>query len=376
VLTFFVCAVAHGVAFLRWFKLSSEEKKAGWPFYGWFCCNAFLSSIFGCAAYASRLVSLHLFFTANSIGAAGNLTIADKQLVNEQLATVLQCTAAFYFLFPFELGFSIIAKLLVLHRMKQFAMSKSLHPRRWLLAGRVLVALTVVCISVGILGNIPTAIHYSNSGDLFRQTATAYSQRNLALANDLASQASEKASNGDSAASIQRFSEVIALLAIITAFCIVTLSSLQIIGVALRYLITKSLNSEQQDAIRGKLFAAASEQGNALHRKVTLTFIFIFCTVLVRSIFTTLYALAQALQDSGSACASISSYCDPCLNVYSHIMGWIVYTPLFQQVPRTALKPLPLRACLVAHTPAAVHAGRVAACAHRCAVGHVRRSRH
>ena len=31
-------------------------------------------------------------------------------------------------------------------------------------------------------------------------------------------------------------------------------------------------------------------------------------------------------------------------------MGWIVYTPLFQQVPRTALKPLPLRACLVAHT--------------------------
>ena len=231
------------------------------PFYGWFCCNAFLSSIFGCGAYASRLVSLHLFFTANSIGAAGNLTIADNQFVNEQLATVLQCTAAFYFLFPFELGFSIIAKLLVLHRMKQFAMSKSLHPRRWLLAGRVLVALTVVCISVGILGNIPTAIHYSNSGDLFRQTATAYSQRNLALANDLASQASEKASNGDSAASIQRFSEVIALLAIITAFCIVTLSSLHIIGVALRYLITKSRNSEQQDAIRGKLFAAASEQG-------------------------------------------------------------------------------------------------------------------
>ncbi len=233
--------------------------------------------------------------------------------------------------------------------MQQFAMSKSLHPRRWLLAGRVLVALTVVCILVGILGNIPAAIHYSNSGDLFRQTAIAYSQSNLALADDLASQASKKASNGDRAASIQRFSEVIALFAIITAFCIVTLSSLQIIGVALRYLITKSRNSEQQDAL-GKLFAAASEQGNALYRKVTLTFIFIFCAVLVRSILSTLYALAQALQDSGSACASISSYCDPCLNVYSHIMGWIVYTPTFQQVPHTALKPLPLRACLVAHT--------------------------
>jgi hypothetical protein len=55
-----------------------------------------------------------LFFTANSIGAAGHLTIADNQLVNEQLATVLQCAAAFYFIVPFDLVFSIIAKLLVL----------------------------------------------------------------------------------------------------------------------------------------------------------------------------------------------------------------------------------------------------------------------
>ena len=387
-----MCAVAHGVAFLRWFKLSSEEKQAGWPFYGWFCGNAFLSSIVGCGAYASRLVSLHLFFTANSIGAAGNLTMADNQLVNEQLATVLQCTAAFYFLFPFELGFSIIAKLLVLHRMKQFAQRKSVHPRRWLLAGRVLVALTVVCISVGILGNIVTAIHYSKSGDLFSQTAAAYAQSNVALAKDLASQTSTKASNGDSAASIQRFSEVVVLLAIITAFCIVTLSSLQIIAVALLPALpdhekagtmtarSRPLLSRSEASLSGsrnrKIFEAHTEQADAskraLRRKFFLTFIFIFCTVLVRSIFTTLYALAQALQDSGSACASISSYCDPCLNVYSHIMGWLVHTPLFQQVSRTALPNLSRCEHTASLTPPAdVHAGRVAACAHRCAVGYV-----
>ena len=295
-----------------------------------------MSSIAGCGAYASRFVSLKSYYSSIALAHGSNLTLADHQLVNEGLVTVLRCTAAFYFLFPFEFCFTIVAKMFVLHRMQRFAVAKSQHQRRWFLAGRGLFAVVVVGISVGILGNIATAVHYSRSADFFSQAANAYAEGNPSVAETFALQANEKASNGDSSASVQRFSEVVVLLTIIAAFVIVVVNSLQIIAAALRHLVAAQTRFVSAAGVSGEhnrqLVAAASAQGDALHRKVFGTFVIIFGTVLVRSIFTIMYAFAQAFQNSSEPCAGSLSYCDPCLNVYSHIMGWILYTPMFQQV--------------------------------------------
>ncbi len=66
---------------------------------------------------------------------------------------------------------------------------------------------------------------------------------------------------------------------------------------------------------RGRiLVVAATAQGKQLQRKLWGTFLFNFFTVLLRSIFTIMYALAQRSQDYGNTCAV--SHCDPCKNVY------------------------------------------------------------
>jgi len=346
VAAFIVCALAQGIAFLRWKRLSSEEKLKGWRLYGWFCGFSFMSSIVGCGAYAARFVSLKSYYSSIAIAHGSNLTLVDHQLANEGLATVLRCTAAFYFLFPFELGLTVVAKMFVLHRMQRFAVAKSQHQRRWFLAGRGLFAVVVVGISVGILGNIATAVHYSRSADFFSQAANAYAEGNPSVAESFALQADEKASNGDSSASVQRFSEVVVLLTIIAAFVIVVVNSLQIIDAALRQLVaahTRVVAAAGVSAEHNRQLVVVAEhsrqwvsessaKGEILQHKILGTVVIIFGTVLVRSIFTIMYAFAQAFQNSSEPCAGSLSYCDPCLNVYSHIMGWILYTPMFQQV--------------------------------------------
>ncbi len=385
VAAFIVCALAQGIAFWRWKRLSSDEKLKGWRLYGWFCGFSFLSSIVGCGAYASRFVSLKLYYSSIALAQGSNLTLADHQLVNEGFATVLRCTAAFYFLFPFEFCFTIVAKLFVLDRMQRFAVAKSQHQRRWFLAGRGLFAVVVLGVSVGILGNIATAVHYSRSADFFSQAANAYAEGKPAVAESFELQANEKNANGDASASVQRFSEVFVLVTAIAAFAIVVVNSLQIIAAALRHLLAAQTRFVAATGVSGEhnrqLVAAASAQGYALHRKVFGTFVIIFGTVLVRSVFTILYALAQAFQNSSSEpCAGTGSltFCDPCLNVYSHILGWIIDTPMFQQVCIACPHILGARAgydlsCLT--LLAAVRAHCVSSRAAGCAVGHVRRAR-
>jgi hypothetical protein len=139
------------------------------------------------------------------------------------------------------------------------------------------------------------------------------------------------------------------LIIVIAAFFTVGCFSARVIASALRSLSTAqqklvSIAGVANDEQGRQLFASAGVQGRRLQRKVIGTFVFIFVTILVRSAFTVLYAAAQALQNNGDPCAT--SFCDPCHNVYSNIIGWIVYTPLFQQVTMLIASPIALLVAL------------------------------
>ena len=134
----------------------------------------------------------------------------------------------------------------------------------------------------------------------------------------------------------------------ITAFSTVGVFSARVIASAMRTLLTAQ---ERVISITGaageqgrQLVAAASLQGRQLQRKVLGTFVFVFITVLVRSVFTFIYAVAQALDDNYHPCAI--SFCDPCHNVYTNIHGWILYTPAFQQVTTLIASPIALLVAL------------------------------
>jgi hypothetical protein len=60
---------------------------------------------------------------------------------------------------------------------------------------------------------------------------------------------------------------------------------------------------------------------------------FIFVTFLLRSAFSTMYAVAFQLRDIDKKCHEGSTYCDAtCYNLYTRIAQWMNFTPEFQLI--------------------------------------------
>ena len=348
-LAFFgVSALAHGSAFVRWKRWSEEEKQRGWSLYGWFTGLSFCGSTAGALAYFCRLRQLELFYNYSKLETIAGPTQQQLQTMMSVRAESRRWTAAHYALFPFELGFTVLVKLIVLHRVQHFAVGRSSRPEFWRQARRCFLGVVVLLNALGICSNFGTAFYYNQAADANVDSASAFASNNTAVGKELrgvASQTHERAAN---VASIQRFSEVCALMLIITAFFTVGVFSARVIGSALSTLFIAQEKLVSTAGVAGEqgreMVAAASLQGRQLQRKVLGTFVVVFITVLVRSVFTVIYAVAQALQNNGDPCAS--SFCDPCHNVYSNIHGWILYTPVFQNVIMLIASPIALLVAL------------------------------
>ena len=257
-------------------------------------------------------------------------------------------TAAYYALVPFEECFSILVKLIVLYRVQSFAVNRSSHPERWRKARWGLLGVVVLLNALGICSNFGAAFYYNQAADANVDAASAFAANNTAMGKELRDVANHRYERAGNVASIQRFSEVSVLMLTITAFSTVGVFSAQVIASAMRTLLTAQERFVSVAGAAGEqgrqLVAAASLQGRQLQRKVLGTFVFVFITVLVRSVFTFIYAVAQALDDNYHPCAI--NFCDPCHNVYTNIHGWILYTPAFQQVPTLIASPIALLVAL------------------------------
>ena len=71
--------------------------------------------------------------------------------------------------------------------------------------------------------------------------------------------------------------------------------------------------------------------GRVLRLQMLGTTGFIFVTFLLRSVFSTMYAVALQLRDGDKECPGAKTACDACYNEYTHIVVWMAYTPEFQQ---------------------------------------------
>jgi hypothetical protein len=206
----------------------------------------------------------------------------------------------------------------------------------------------VLLLALGICGNFGAAFYQNQGADFNVESARAYAINDTVTGKALRAVANQKDQIAGGLASIQRFSEVTVLIIVIAAFFTVGCFSARVIASALRSLHIAEQKLVSKAGVAGEqgrqLFASAGVQGRRLQRKVIGTSVFIFVTILVRSAFTVLYAAAQALQNNGDPCAT--SFCDPCHNVYSNIIGWIVYTPVFQQVTMLIASPIALLVAL------------------------------
>jgi lipopolysaccharide/colanic/teichoic acid biosynthesis glycosyltransferase len=135
------------------------------------------------------------------------------------------------------------------------------------------------------------------------------------------------------------------LVMITLAFVAVGVNNVNTIYSALRDLFSAQEEASSR-SISGddfRTFTSARNRGKKLLKRVFLTVLLVFSTFLVRSVFTILYAVAQAFPDNQqpNVCVSTSG-CDLCRGVYSHIQTFILFEPAFQNIVILLASPLTL----------------------------------
>ena len=152
--------------------MEEEDRPQVWLLYGWYSGLMCLGSVFGAVAWGAWMQYLVALFSTATPG----LTLAQAQSLNAQTQ---YWGAAFYVTYAMEFLCLSVAKLLVLHRMADFAVAKGDGmSRRWAVGGRVVMAVVVVGNVVGLCGNVAAAVYSKEAGDLNMAASAAYAANN------------------------------------------------------------------------------------------------------------------------------------------------------------------------------------------------------
>ena len=285
--------------------MEEQDRPRVWVLYGWFSGLMCVGSVFGAVTWAAWMQYLVDEFAVSS----PSLTPAQGQSLQAQDS---YWWAAFFVPYAIEFLCLSVAKLLVLHRMADFALAKvDGMSRRLAVGGRVVMAAVVVGNVVGLCANVAAAVYAKQSGDLYSASSAAFTANNTDAGNKFSNEAFPKISVATSAQSVQNFCEVTVLLIIILAFAVVGIASARRVSSALR-----DMNDKHGAA------------GRQLRWKIVGTAAFVFVTFLLRAVFSTMNALANALQNDDANCPT---FCEiPCNNTYQLIQNWLLLTPEFQ----------------------------------------------
>jgi choline-glycine betaine transporter len=84
-----------------------------------------------------------------------------------------------------------------------------------------------------------------------------------------------------------------------------------------------------------------------LRRQIVVTTLVVFVAFVVRSVHSTMFAVARQLQDVARTCPGVTSLCDPsCYDVFTLMFVWILNTPEFQATVVLVSSPLTLLVAL------------------------------
>ena len=310
--------------------MEEEHRQRVWLLYGWFSGLMCLGSVFGAVTWAAWMQYLVVSFTIYNIVDTPGGTV-DAQVVSLN-AQGQYWAAAFYVTYAIEFLCLSVAKLLVLHRMADFAVPKSDGlSRRLAVGGRVVMTAVVVGNVVGLCGNVAAAVLTKHDGDLDNAAAAAFAANSTEAANSFVVQAAQKGKVASDAASVQQFCEVAVLLLIVVAFAVV--------GPA----CARRLSSEQQrhdELVNAADAAAAAPAWRQVRRQILGSAASVFLTFLLRAVFSTMNALANALQNDDAACPTSCGI--PCNNMYQLIQNWLLFAPEFQLIVVLISSPLAL----------------------------------
>jgi hypothetical protein len=233
--------------------------------------------------------------------------------------------------------------------------------RALLLLSRLFLTVVIIGISIGAIANVVASVYFLKAATSYSSAADAWSGNKSAHANADEVLAKDMQASAASAGSLQRLCESFVLLLLVVAFVFVCVHAFRIIATALKTLFVAKQNLLERNfnavllpsllpqrasypAVVENL-DKASIQGKRMHRKVVVTFVFAFVTLLLRSAFSVFYATALYFQST--FCQDVPfSGCGPCYNAYSKILTWILYTPELQFIIVLIASPLTMLVAL------------------------------
>jgi len=322
---FCVSALAGGTMFYRWWRLEEEDRGRVWRLFGWFTALMACGSCFGVVAWTANMISRVSFFEAEDKFENENL-VENRSL----LALSYRWRAAFLVTYAIEFMFLSAALLMVLDRMSVFAAPDMRG--RWALSGRVVMAAVVLGNAVGLVANAAAAVYYQKAAEATSTASAALASNNTKDGVYFTSLGQQEVLRGGSSLSVQLFCEVVVLLLIVVAFIAAGV-------VCARRLSSKMFLVDEN--------SAAAATGRALRLRVVATTAFVFAAFLLRSVFSTMYAVAFLLRGFVTNPTDCPEYCDvTCRNVYAVITFWMTYTPEFQLIVMLISSPAALLVAL------------------------------
>jgi hypothetical protein len=314
-----VSALAGGTMFYLWWRLKEEDRGRVWRLYGWFTALMACGSCFGVVAWTASMIYRARFFEAEQT----------ENVVEyfSLLALSYRWRAAFLVTYAIEFLCLSAALLMVLDRMSMFAAPDM--PRRWALAGRVVMAAVVLGNAVGLAANAAAAVYYQSAAQASSTSSAAYAADNMKDGEYFSALGQQDVLRGGSSLSVQLFCEVVVLLIIVIAFVVA--------GVLSARRVSSSLLLVDEAS-------TAATTGRTLRLQVVATTAVVFAAFLLRSVFSTMYAVSFLLRYSSAGCRA---YCDiSCRSVYGVIQFWMTYTPEFQLIVMLISSPAALLVAL------------------------------
>jgi hypothetical protein len=315
--------------FYRWRRMDEYDRGRVWRLYGWFTALMACGSCVGAVAWAAKMMSLVNGFKGNNS--------PDVVQQTSLVALADSWNPVFFVTYAIEFMCLSAAKLMVLDRMSVFAAPQGAQPQqRWALAGRVVMATVVLGNAMGLAANAASAVNYQKAAEA-ASTASVYYAANRTSGSDgdnfhkFYSLSRHEQEISDFISSVQSCCEVAVLLLIVVSFVAVGVLSVR--------RVTSTLLGV--DAA-----SAAAATGRVLRLQIVATTAFVFVTFVVRSAFSTMYAAAQSLQDYEKPCLWDNRCYSTCYNEYTHIAGWMFYTPEFQTMFVLVSSPLALLVAL------------------------------
>jgi hypothetical protein len=171
---------------------------------------------------------------------------------------------------------------------------------------RVVMAAVVLGNAAGLAANAAAAFHYHKAAVAQGKASAYYAQNNTKDGLESKSLTSEALLLAAAAVSLQLLCEVAVLLLVIIAF----------VGVAVFCARHFSTSLAIFDAA-----AQRASMGRALRLQMLGTTAFVFVAFVLRSLFSTMHAIAFQLRQFDKGCPG--GVCASCQNMYGHIVNWI-----------------------------------------------------